>query len=104
MEQPEWKIKHHLNKNKLICIFSHFAVIWVIIFNIQIQVFTGFLRNFVKIIQIGMANFYITMKGWQELEPSLIYDQICQKIIMQLNYGDYLKIVAVMVLSRNPNS
>ena len=40
-----------------------------------------------------MANFCIKMIGWQELEPSLINDQICQKIIMQLNYGDYLKLI-----------
>ena len=40
-----------------------------------------------------MANFYIKMIGWQELEPSLINDQICQKIIMPLNYGDYLKLI-----------
>ena len=40
-----------------------------------------------------MAIFYIKMIGWQELELSLINDQICQKIIMQLNYGDYLKLI-----------
>ena len=39
-----------------------------------------------------MANFYIKMIGWQEMEPSLINNQIYQKIIMQLNYGDYLNI------------
>ena len=26
-----------------------------------------------------MANFYIEIIGWQELEPSLIKDHICQK-------------------------
>ena len=40
-----------------------------------------------------MANFCIEMIGWQELEPSLINDQIYQKIIKQLNYGDYLKLI-----------
>ena len=38
-----------------------------------------------------MAKFYIEIIGWQELEPSLIKDQICQKIITQLKSGGSLK-------------
>ena len=62
-------------------------------FKINLLPILWILRNFVKIIQIGIASFCIKMIGWQELEPSLINDQICQKIIMQLNYGDYLKLI-----------
>ena len=62
-----------------------------------------FERNFVTLIQIGIdvsdgrcgiivsipdhclpfyiAYVYIKISGWQELEPSLIKDQICQEII-----------------------
>ena len=39
------------------------------------------------------GHFFIKTIGWQELEPILINDQICQKIIMQVNYGDYLKLI-----------
>ena len=43
--------KHHLNTNQL-CVFSHFAVIRAVIFNVKEQYVTGFQfeRNFVKII------------------------------------------------------
>ena len=43
--------------------------------------------DFVKIIQIYMAYFHIRMISYQDLEPSLIKDQICQKILTQLKYG-----------------
>ena len=46
------EIKHHLNVNQFLCVFSLFAVICVVIFNVKKQYVTGFQfeRNFVKII------------------------------------------------------
>ena len=41
-----------------------------------------------------MANFCIKIIGLQKLEHSLINDRICQKKILQLNYGDYLKLIS----------
>ena len=41
------------------------VVIWVVMFNVKKQYVTGFQfeRNFVKIIQKGIANFYIEIIG-----------------------------------------
>ena len=36
------KIQTSLNKIQLFCVFSHFDVIWVIIFYVQNQFVTGF--------------------------------------------------------------
>ena len=82
--------------SKLLYLFSHFAVIWIAIFHDQKQYFTGFqlVRNFVKKVQICMAYFHIKMIGWQELEPSVIKDQICQKIITQAELETNLNIKA----------
>ena len=53
--------KDHLNIDQLLCVFSHFAVV---ILNVKKQHGTSFHfeRNFVEIIQKGMANVYIEIR------------------------------------------
>ena len=61
-KNPNWnETKHHLNINKLLCVFSYFTVIWIVIYNVKTQYITGFQfeGNFVKTIWKGMTFFYI---------------------------------------------